>query len=193
MSEDSQRTNGLPDFLNMGEGAMDDTKYKGDRGDPTGPNCGSSTLLFDGVELTLFAGPASGGTVTEWWTARSGRKTSGYKFEYGILYQLIPDFGPIPEGEYWVQPMQMETVNVESDGWGEKRLLIHPRPTTFTFGRGGFFIHGGWKFGSGGCIDVSDGMFSFTDRMALLSNPQRPNPCTIPLTVKYAQLTVSAP
>jgi len=168
-------------------------RYKDDRGEPTGPTCKSSSLLFDGLDLLLYAGPASSGSAVNSWTARSGQKTSALKFEYSVPWQFIPDFGPIPEGDYWVQPFQMEHLSVESDGWGEARLLIHPRTHTNTFGRGGFFIHGGFRFGSGGCIDLSDGMFDFIKAMELFSTPQMPNPCTIPLMVKYAQPSVSAP
>ena len=170
---------------------MDD-RYKADRGEPTGPNCGVASLLFDGSDLILFAGSASSGAITKSWTARSGQKTA-FKFEYSGPHQLIPDFGPIPEGAYWIQPAQMEQVVVESDSWGETRIIIHPRTFTKTFGRGGFFIHGGRQFGSAGCIDLADGMVDFTKAMELFSDPVRPNPCTIALTVKYAQSTVSAP
>ena len=44
--------------------------------------------------------------------------------------------------------------------WGNYRITIHPFTTTETYGRGGFFIHGGDQLGSAGCIDPP---FPWTD------------------------------
>ena len=38
--------------------------------------------------------------------------------------------------------------------WGHFRVPLHPAKNTKTFGRGGFFIHGGEYPGSAGCVDV---------------------------------------
>jgi len=45
--------------------------------------------------------------------------------------------------------------------WGDYRLTIHVMPGTRTFGRGGFFIHGGTHAGSAGCINLHSGMENF--------------------------------
>ena len=45
--------------------------------------------------------------------------------------------------------------------WGSHRITIHPFDSTHTFGRGGFFIHGGTMPGSAGCIDLTSGMPRF--------------------------------
>jgi hypothetical protein len=41
-------------------------------------------------------------------------------------------------------------------GWGHKRVELHPDSSTQTYGRGNFFIHGGWSPGSGGCITLCE-------------------------------------
>jgi hypothetical protein len=50
-----------------------------------------------------------------------------------------------------------------SKSWGDRRIQLHPFPTTQLHGRSadGFFIHGGTEIGSHGCIDLGplDGDF----------------------------------
>ena len=58
-------------------------------------------------------------------------------------------------------------------------MTVHPRPTTTTHGRGGFFIHGGENWGSAGCIDLTYGMASFAKVIEPMSN------CHIPVVVDY--------
>ena len=48
-----------------------------------------------------------------------------------------------------------------ANAWGRYRISIHPFTTTETFGRGGFFIHGGATPGSAGCIDLTNHMDRF--------------------------------
>jgi hypothetical protein len=174
-------------------------KYASERGDPTGPICGSMSLLFDGYYLKLHDGPVAGGMVRQAWHARSGHKVSGM-FDYSVARQRTSNDGPIPEGEYWIQPSQMRVFMWDDDGWGDSRLTIHPRTATITYQRGGFFIHGGKVFGSSGCIDLAYGMKSFRKKMEALAPPvssgflsSRPNTCTIPLTVSYAATSVGDP
>jgi Protein of unknown function (DUF2778) len=167
-------------------------KYANERGDPSGAACASVSLLFDGYYLKLQTGAA--GTVTQAWHARSGHKVSG-KFDYSPERQEVRNDGPIPEGEYWIQPSQMKTFLFESDGWGESRVTIHPRPGTVTHSRGGFFIHGGKVFGSAGCIDLAYGMKEFRLKVQSLA-PHKflgSNDCYIPLTVKYGDTLVDDP
>lgn len=38
--------------------------------------------------------------------------------------------------------------------WGDYRVPLHPNDGANTFGRDGFFMHGGDDPGSAGCIDV---------------------------------------
>ncbi|MEI6708930.1 MAG: tlde1 domain-containing protein [Methylococcales bacterium] len=166
-------------------------KYAGERGEPTGSICGSTSLLFDGYYLKLHAGPVSGGIVTQAWHARSGHKISGM-FDYSVERQGIPNNGPIPEGEYWIQPSQLREFLWAGDSWGCARITIHPQTATNTYSRGGFFIHGGKVFGSIGCIDLAYGMDSFRNKIKSLA-PSTSGDCTIPLTVKYAATSVGDP
>jgi len=39
--------------------------------------------------------------------------------------------------------------------WGAHRVWLRPKDGTNTYGRKGFSIHGGWKAGSAGCIDMT--------------------------------------
>ncbi|WP_162629258.1 DUF2778 domain-containing protein [Moritella yayanosii] len=41
--------------------------------------------------------------------------------------------------------------------WGDWRIRLYPEKNTKTFGRDGFFIHGGDINGSAGCIDIGGG------------------------------------
>jgi hypothetical protein len=66
------------------------------------------------------------------------------------------------------------------DAWGSHRITIHPFDTTHTFGRGGFFIHGGTTPGSAGCIDLTAGISSFARALGAL-----PPRTKVKLTVRY--------
>jgi hypothetical protein len=127
--------------------------------------------LFDGFYLKLHAGPVSGAKVTNAWHARSGHKDASGMFDYTLAKQKVHSEGPIPEGEYWIQPLQLHNMLWNSDGWGVARITIHPRTTTVTYSRGGFFIHGGKVFGSAGCIDLAYGMGSFRKKLTSLAPP----------------------
>lgn len=72
--------------------------------------------------------------------------------------------GPIPIGEYIIYPNELNDPPWYQDigrtyygDWGDWRVPLHPTPGTNTFGRSGFFIHGGWISGSAGCIDIGGG------------------------------------
>ncbi len=63
------------------------------------------------------------------------------------------------------------TYRPDSPGdWGDWRIRIHAKPTTNTWGRDKFFIHGGSFDGSAGCIDIGGGQWgnNQTDRLANL-------------------------
>lgn len=98
--------------------------------------------------------------------------------------------GPIPAGQYWVQPSQLwennwvkNLVTAPRGAWGNFRLTIHPYPLTETHDRGGFFIHGGSNAGRAGCIDLIHYIDKFVQRLTqeLGGRPE----CYIPLTVQY--------
>jgi RHS repeat-associated protein len=69
------------------------------------------------------------------------------------------DNGPIPEGLYFIDPQDISKGgwlrNLTGD-WGEYRAPLQPAYNTDVKGRKGFFLHGGKKLGSRGCIDVGE-------------------------------------
>lgn len=80
-----------------------------------------------------------------------------------------PFEGPIPVGMYYIDPADLSDPNIIGDlarnyrpdspgDWGDFRVRIKPFSSTNTFGRDGFFLHGGSYSGSAGCIDVGGGI-----------------------------------
>jgi hypothetical protein len=114
----------------------------------------------------------------------------------------VPNQGPIPEGNYTVDPRSIQSFSNLSPSqrwaswrsaltqdrsapwhfgppaWGYERVAIQPLAGTNTFGRGGFFVHGGWFPGSSGCIDLSGNASAFFTWLR-----QQPGP--VPLSVRY--------
>ena len=133
----------------------------GERGNSRLADAGME-LAFDGAQLRAT------GTGAMSFPAVSGRPGPGGKFDYSPERQHEENVGPIPAGEYWIDPRQMKDMalnNLFSGGsarsWGSHRITIHPFDDTHTFGRGGFFIHGGTIPGSAGCIDLTTEMWRF--------------------------------
>jgi len=60
---------------------------------------------------------------------------------------------------------------------------LHPEPGTETYRRGGFFIHGGGRWGSKGCIDLENGDSQLHHLFKGICNAEC---CYIPLSVKYS-------
>jgi hypothetical protein len=75
----------------------------------------------------------------------------------GITDPSVPDRGPIPPGTYIMDPKNV-TFNgpntMLSGDWGVMRVALSPTSDTNTFGRSGFYIHGGFSPGSAGCLDI---------------------------------------
>lgn len=159
-------------------------RYAFERGIPTLPGCAASTmsLRFDGKFLNMQSGKR-----THTYHAVSGQPDGAGTFQYMIERQRQRDAGPIPHGRYWVQPSQLWTNRWFKTGsraaWGNYRLAIHVWPGTETYGRGGFFIHGGDRLGSAGCIDLHAAMDRFVAdlREATSSMPH----CYLSLSVHY--------
>jgi RHS repeat-associated protein len=102
------------------------------------------------------------------WTGTSGRE--GYQ---NAKFQNLKDKGPIPEGQYKVDPVRTQSISNISfwdrlkgkigggtwpgleKSWGEYRTWLTPMEGTNTYGRSGFTIHGGNVPGSAGCIDLT--------------------------------------
>ena len=131
-----------------------------------------------------------GGVAGIIFPAVSGKPTEQGDFDYSLERQKIADQGSIPEGEFWIQPSQLQEnawyrIRNPRFAWGNYWITIHPYPSTQTYGRGGFFIHGGDSLGSAGCIDLAENMNQFVEALKKELNgfPQ----CFIPLTVKYSE------
>lgn len=159
--------------------------YANERYNPTLPHCGRLRLSFDGAHLHLL-----GGTVPYSFPAMSGKKKNG-RFDYSQPQQRVRNRGPIPSGTYWIRPDELDdnwlnTVFSDrfADSWGRYRISIHPFITTETFGRGGFFIHGGTIPGSAGCIDLSGQMPAFVAALRRETAAFSPA-CQIHLHVAY--------
>ncbi|WP_434113717.1 tlde1 domain-containing protein [Paraburkholderia caffeinilytica] len=158
-------------------------RYAAERGIPTVPACRKSNiqLRFDGRFLFMI-GPAGRA-----YAAVSGRPTSSGGFDYSPARQRESREGPIPPGRYWIQPSQMWTnhwYNVAPRAaWGDHRITIHVFPGTETYGRGGFFLHGGTHPGSAGCINLHGRMENLVRDLqtATVASPD----CYILLTVEY--------
>jgi RHS repeat-associated protein len=102
--------------------------------------------------------------------------------------------GPIPPGDYQIDAQNMSDPSLPWDilrtgggfgaDWGDWRIRIDPLPGTNTFGRDGFYLHGGRLPGSAGCIDIGGGIFGndITDQIKglIATDPDG----YIPLTVK---------
>lgn len=149
----------------------------------------ATSLNFDGRRL-LLKSPA----IVKAYQAASGKLGP----DSSVKAQQDGYVGTIPAGSYWIDPEQMWDahwyerlvdgmwyVGAYTATWGLHRITIHPLPSTQTYGRGGFFIHGGTHLGSAGCIHlVNGGMETFlVDLKAALGDPL-PR-CSVPLTVQY--------
>ncbi|REL27046.1 DUF2778 domain-containing protein [Thalassotalea euphylliae] len=73
--------------------------------------------------------------------------------------------GPIPVGNYIIRSSDLSDPGIIGDlarntrgDWGDWRVRLIPATGTQTYGRKGFFLHGGSKSGSAGCIDIGGGI-----------------------------------
>ena len=123
----------------------------------------------------ILGSPAFGGIYTE------------YTFDYSAKRQHIKNEGPTPEGTYWIEVNEKRSARtstyshvIKRKGWGDFSWSLHPDESTQTFGRGGFFIHGGFNWGSAGCIDIKEGDAKLNEFLSGLCD------CYIPVKVNYA-------
>jgi len=111
------------------------------------------------------------GTVVGQYQYTSGRP--------GVTDTTISGQGPIPLGTYTAQPSQISEGgwlrNLLGD-WGRFRVPLKADTGTRTFGRDGFFLHGGKEPGSAGCIDVGG---SDTNLFGHLRNAPGPVPVVV--------------
>jgi hypothetical protein len=99
--------------------------------------------------------------------------------------------GPIPTGKYQLnvseisQPNAIGTLLRQLRGdWGSWRVPLHPLPATQTYGRSGFFLHGGSIPGSAGCIDFGGGIFGNALSDELLQDIRNDPNGIVPITVQ---------
>jgi Protein of unknown function (DUF2778) len=146
-------------------------------------------LTFNGRQLTV-----SGGSQTSRsFDAVSGKPGEKGGFDYSVERQQLKDKGPIPVGEYYIQPDELRDNDSilrwlmdkqwNPVAWGRYRITIHHGTNTNTHGRSGFFIHGGDVPGSAGCIDLHINMNAFVEYM--LKEPDFKSNAKIKLTVRY--------
>ena len=133
--------------------------------------------------------------------AVSGRPDSEGNFDYSTESQAKSDKGPIPNGKYYVNSQEIQFItNYQnfigttggifgmkigswpggSYAWGEARLDIQGVAVN---GRSGFTIHGGYSWGSAGCIDTGPYVIQFLSALYLYSN----GATKIPLYVNYGK------
>lgn len=163
---------------------MSDRDYSTEFRRPGLPRCGKSpaSLKFDGKWLELRSGAYRGA-----FPAVSGKPKSDGSFDYSVARQKLPFVGPIPEGRYWINPEDLwenafYKVRTPRAAWGDYRITLRIFPGTKTWGRGGFFIHGGYVRGSAGCIDLTSVMNTFVDRVKSVASRKN---CYILLNVNY--------
>jgi RHS repeat-associated protein len=136
---------------------------------------GLTAIAFDPTTGTLSVDPEIEGRSPYNMPASSGRPNCGCDAS-------SPGKGPIPSGSYTLYTNQLSNPGLIGDiirnmkaDWGDWRAPLTPDSGTDTFGRKDFFLHGGSRPGSGGCIDVGGGKFgnSQTDRLLrdILSDP----------------------
>lgn len=161
-------------------------RYVREKRTPKVPTCKRSmlTLHFDGKALQ-----ALGAKKMIYLPAVSGLR-NGDKLDYSAERQKMAGQGPIPAGDYWIQPEELQQnawykLKKPRAAWGNYWIKIHPYPTTETYKRDGFFIHGGQTPGSAGCIDLSSNMNRFVE--SLTSELKGNGKCYIHFKVRYTR------
>lgn len=170
------------------------------------------SMEFDGQKLTLQV-KDGGKVVRHSVPAVSGRPDGEGAFVYTPERQQIPNEGPIPEGTYPVNLQDLQYIKDvpvgnriggalsgvlkpllgkktgafpgDKPAWGVGRIPVQASQEQLDGSgrKGGFFIHGGYKPGSAGCIDLVDKDQHFFD----LVEKYRGTRTNIPLTVDYSR------
>ena len=129
------------------------------------PNC---YMTFNGQNLNLYNNTDQVGSLDA---------QSGHDDFQSAQYQNVANKGPIPEGTYYANQDQRQSLTPKNIAlklgeklgldmqqksgwsgnpisWGTSRVWLQPDANTNTYGRSGFTIHGGLAKGSRGCIDI---------------------------------------
>ena len=139
------------------------------------PNC---YVEFDGNNVDLYKyGQSNGNRLLNGQLQGNLNGQSGDDYHQGSIYQNVANHGPIPEGTYYANQDQRQSLTLKDvalklgeklgistnqksnwsgnpTAWGTKRVWLQPDTNTNTYGRSGFSIHGGLSKGSAGCIDI---------------------------------------
>lgn len=127
---------------------------------------GLDVIIFDGENVTIYDDDKH---PIRSWPAVSGRPGTTKDDQH------IKGRGPIPEGSYTLDPNKTDKLNPFDPrdydwwitggpyAWGWERVPIDPDEGTNTYGRGGFFVHGGKVPGSAGCVDLTSYADDFFD------------------------------
>ncbi len=128
----------------------------------------NQVAVFDGKTLSIY----ENNKPIMSWDAVSGNK--GYQTPE---FQSMKDKGTIPEGTYVARQQSLQGITIYGStmglvgvgtwpggqpSWGKSRIALEASTSTNTYGRGGFYVHGGWTAGSNGCIDLTENMADFT-------------------------------
>jgi hypothetical protein len=117
-------------------------------------------LFYDGRNLSMVISDVDNQNIEV-------IEVEGTSGKPGVTNPSMKNLGPLPEGVYYFNtqditfnPLRRIDVSYlpffdEVNGeWGSYRVPLTPAKETNTFGREGFFIHGGKRAGSAGCIDL---------------------------------------
>lgn len=144
---------------------------------------GLTAITYDPKTGVLTINPEVSGRSTYKIPATSGRPDCGCDAS-------SKGKGRIPSGGYTLNTRDLTNPSLLGDlvrnygrnghgglggDWGDWRAPLTPNEGTYTFGRRGFFLHGGSFPGSAGCIDVGGGLLgnSQTDQLMqdILNDP----------------------
>lgn len=153
---------------------------------------GLTSLAFDRKNGLLIVDPERAGSPVYGVNATSGAAQCMNNPQCSRQASI----GPLPSGAYTINAFQISNPPWYRDilrwfaygDWGDWLVPIHPNPGTDVRDengtpRRGFFLHGGFRPGSAGCIDFGGGYgTALTDRLLqdLLQDPDG----IVPLTVR---------
>ncbi len=133
-------------------------------------------IVFDGRRLIVYDQFGA-----EMYRTQAESGMPGYQ-EPG--YQDLKSTGPLPEGAYTLHPDELSDPNFLSDikrnltgDWGDWRVRLHEKDPTL--GRSNFFLHGGIRSGTKGCIEFEG--FSDAELLRLIEE----SPFDIEVDVDY--------
>ena len=150
--------------------------------DPLGLAAGWNRVPYAGNNPLLMVDPwgldfvVAGRGVANLY-ADSGDLRASYNYTSGLGGATDPserNKGPLPPGRYTLDPKEISEGGFFRSllgDWGKYRAPLKPVVGTNTYGRDGFFMHGGAKPGSKGCIDLGSGDEDFFSRVRGLKDP----------------------